>query len=137
MVWIEKICVDCSLNKTDFSSEKWTCPNCCKLWIIMCCWIYLTIVVVKVNKKSTHYLLICHEHFESIWHVGVKSFTDFNHNLFSKIFFVEVYTFQKLKIWIYQFFGLFMRKLFFRWVIIFCKIILWSWKCYEKIRLYL
>ena len=60
---IEKICVDFSLNKPDFSSEKWTCPNCCKIWIIMCFWIHLNVVDHKVNKKSTLYWLMCHEHF--------------------------------------------------------------------------
>ena len=84
---IEKICVDFSLNKPDFSSEKWSCPNCCKIWIIMSFWIHLR-VVDQVNKESTFYWLMCHEHFESIWLTGDTVFTDFNPTLFSKMFFV-------------------------------------------------
>ena len=118
---IEKICVDFSLNKPDFSSEKWTCPNCCKIWIIMCFWIHLGVVdhkfdIVdhKVNKESTLYWLMFHEHFESIEIIGDTVFIDFNPDLFSKIFLRYVYTFQKFKIWVYHFFELFLRKLFFR-----------------------
>ena len=116
---IENICVDFSLNKPDFSSEKWTCPNCCKIWIIMCFWIHLGVVdhkadIVdhKVNKESTLYWLMCYEHFESIRIIGDTVFIDFNPNLFSKIFLGYVYTFQKFKIWVYHFFELFLRKLF-------------------------
>ena len=111
---IEKICVDFSLNKPDFSSKKWSCPNCCKIWIIMSSWIDLRVVDHKVNKESTLYWPMCHEHFESIRIIGDTVFIDFNPNLFSKIFLGYVYTFQKFKIWVYHFFELFMRKLFFR-----------------------
>ena len=118
---IEKICVDFSLNKPDFSSKKWSCPNCCKIWIIMSSWIDLRVVDHMVNKESIYYWLMCHEHFEYIWLTGDTVFTDFNPTLFSKIFLLYLHISKKFKIWVYQFFELFMWKLFFRWVIIFLK----------------
>ena len=109
---IEKICVDFSLKKPDFSSKKWSCPNCCKIWIIMSSWIYLRVVDHMVNKESTYYWLMCHEHFEYIWLTGDTVFTDFNPTLFSKIFLVYPLISKKFKIWVYQYFELFMWKIF-------------------------
>ena len=103
-------------------------------------WIHLSVVDHKVNKESTLYWLMCHEHFESIWLTKDTVFRDFNPTLFSKIFLVYcIYCIYFLKIQnlTLPIFKIFHVKTFFRWVIIFWNIMLWSWKCYEKIRLYL
>ena len=79
----------------------------------MSSWIDLRVVDHMVNKESIYYWLMCHEHFEYIWLTGDTMFKDFNPTLFSKIFLVYPLISKKFKIWVYQFFELFMWKRFF------------------------
>ena len=138
MVWIEKICVDFSLNTQIFHRKSGHVPNVANfelLCVAELIWLLLTIM----STKSQHITYSFVMNILSLFGMLESNRSQISITIYFQRYFSYKYSiyFSKIENLNLPFFWTFHEKTFFRWVIIFCKIVLWSWKCYEKIRLYL